>query len=461
MRYEYDSIDRLVREDNKKLGLTVLFAYDNCGNIISRRQTSFTLKENVEECDFTETLYSYDGDELLSFGAEMCEYDEIGNPKIYRGKTVAWEKGRQMTAYDGNTFSYDGQGRRISKNSITYTYDGSGRLVASSNGLEYLYDNAGVFAVKHSNATYFYRKDAQGNIIALLDSNGSVVVRYVYDAWGNHAVLGTDGNDISDANHIGILNPFRYRGYFYDEETGLYYLKTRYYDPETGRFITIDGIEYLDPETINGLNLYAYCGNNPVMYTDPNGTAKWWEWLLGIVIIIGAVALSVVTAGLAAPVSAAVGGGLLGAIVGGAVAGAVGGAITGFAFSVASQGIANGFNNINWGQVGEDTLFGALSGAFAGGVFGGIKYVANAGKIASMVTKIGPGEKKFYDFLKHGIKLSNIVKKGLPYMSNPQKNYYIAQLFVDGIYLAGKSLLKSLYNNIIKENVDALFGRAT
>ena len=287
------------------------------------------------------------------------------------------------------------------------------------------------------------------------------MVEYKYDSWGNHAVLGTDGNDISDANHIGILNPFRYRGYFYDVETGLYYLQTRYYDPETGRFITIDGIEYLDPETINGLNLYAYCGNNPVMYTDPNGTAKWWEWLLGIVIIIGAVALSVVTAGLAAPVSAAVGGGLLGAIVGGAVAGAVGGAITGFAFSVASQGIANGFNNINWGQVGEDTLFGALSGAFAGGVFGGIKYVANAGKIASMVTKIGPGEKKFYDFLKHGIKLSNIVKKGLPYMSNPQKNYYIAQLFVDGIYLAGKSLLKSLYNNIIKENVDALFGRAT
>ncbi len=105
VRYEYDSIDRLTREDNKKLGTTVLFAYDNCGNIISRRQTSFTLKTNVEECEFTETLYSYDGDELLSFGAEMCEYDEIGNPKIYRGKTVAWEKGRQMAAYDA--FAYD------------------------------------------------------------------------------------------------------------------------------------------------------------------------------------------------------------------------------------------------------------------------------------------------------------------------------------------------------------------
>lgn len=104
----------------------------------------------MEECEFTETLYSYDGDELLSFGAEMCEYDEIGNPKIYRGKSAAWEKGRRMTAYDGNTFTYDGQGRRISKNSITYTYDGSGRLIASSNGLKYLYDNTGVFSLKYN-----------------------------------------------------------------------------------------------------------------------------------------------------------------------------------------------------------------------------------------------------------------------------------------------------------------------
>ncbi len=99
------------------------------------------------------------------------------------------------------------------------------------------------------------------------------MVKYVYDAWGNHAVLDDAGNDITEnAVHIGNLNPFRYRGYFYDVETELYYLQTRYYDPEVGRFITIDGIEYLDPESINGLNLYAYCGDNPVMFTDPNGT---------------------------------------------------------------------------------------------------------------------------------------------------------------------------------------------
>lgn len=110
---------------------------------------------------------------------------------------------------------------------------------------------------------------------------------YAYDAWGNHAVLDANGNDISDdLTNIGNLNPFRYRGYFYDTETELYYLQTRYYDPEVGRFIMIDSVEYLDPESINGLNLYAYCGNNPVMFTDPNGTTKWWEWLLGALVCV-------------------------------------------------------------------------------------------------------------------------------------------------------------------------------
>ena len=115
------------------------------------------------------------------------------------------------------------------------------------------------------------RKVAQGNIIALLDNAGGVVVQYVYDAWGNHAVLDENGNDLTDSSHIGNRNPFRYRGYFYDEETGLYYLQTRYYDPEIGRFLNMDDVSYADPEQFHGLNLYAYCGNDPVNNIDPTG----------------------------------------------------------------------------------------------------------------------------------------------------------------------------------------------
>ena len=93
------------------------------------------------------------------------------------------------------------------------------------------------------------------------------MVKYTYDAWGNHTVT-----DYTEFN-LGNINPIRYCGYYYDAETGLYYLKSRYYDPQTGRFISMDDISYLDPETIGGANLYAYCLNNPVMYVDPSGHA--------------------------------------------------------------------------------------------------------------------------------------------------------------------------------------------
>ena len=118
---------------------------------------------------------------------------------------------------------------------------------------------------------YFYRRDALGNVTALLDKNGNTVVKYVYDAWGNHKVLDANGVEITDTTHIGRLNPFRYRGYYYSEDLGLYYLKSRFYDSELGRFISPDTIDYLTPDTINGLNLYAYCNNNPVMNVDPSG----------------------------------------------------------------------------------------------------------------------------------------------------------------------------------------------
>ena len=111
--------------------------------------------------------------------------------------------------------------------------------------------------------TYLCRKDLQGNIIALIDTNGNEVVQYWYDAWGNQLATGN--------STLANINPFRYRSYYYDTETGLYYLNSRYYDPSIGRFINADDISYIQPEQINGLNLFAYCGNNPVMHTDNEG----------------------------------------------------------------------------------------------------------------------------------------------------------------------------------------------
>ena len=105
----------------------------------------------------------------------------------------------------------------------------------------------------------------QGDIVAVYDGNGTKYGEYAYDAWGKCSI-------IYDKDGIATKNPYRYRGYYLDKETDLYYLNSRYYDPEVGRFLSADSLGYMDPERVNGLNLYAYCNNNPVMYIDPDGT---------------------------------------------------------------------------------------------------------------------------------------------------------------------------------------------
>ena len=154
------------------------------------------------------------------------------------------------------------------------------------------------------------------------------MVEYKYDSWGNHAVLDANGADLTDATHIGNRNPFRYRGYFYDVETGLYYLQTRYYDPEIGRFVTIDDLSYAAPENLHGLNLYAYCLNNPVMYVDPTGHAPWWSWLISGLQVLGGMALCLVPGAQGIGVGFVVGGtlGLISNAVSPAIAQAIGGA---------------------------------------------------------------------------------------------------------------------------------------
>ena len=293
-RYEYDALNRLTREDNKLFGKTWTYFYDDNGNIIEKRTYSYTLCDtsDLEEKSYTydENLYSTVGDRVERVNGYFVTYDNIGRVSQYKLMDCTWNRGK-LVGLGSNSFAYDYKGRRISKNGITFTYDSQGRLVEQSNGIKFIYDDTGVAGMIQGGSLYLYEKDAQGNIISLLDSLGFVVVRYEYDAWGVCKVYDANGNVITQHDSVDD-NPFRYRGYYYDVETGLYYLPARYYDPTTGRFISADDREYADPETINGLNLYAYCGNNPVMNVDPSGhfvlTATMIWAAIGIGAAIGA-----------------------------------------------------------------------------------------------------------------------------------------------------------------------------
>ncbi len=236
----------------------------------------------------------------------------MGNPTTYRGKALTFTLCHLVSSFDGTAFVYDGDGNRVKKTpqegTATEYFHADGTLYKEKFGVDtilYYRDEDGeICSFMLNYSPYILRKNVQGDVIALCDSNGAVVARYVYDAWGNHKVLNPDGTKNTSTGFIGNINPIRYRGYYYDKDLGLYWLKTRFYDPQTGRFISPDSVEYLDPETLGGINLYAYCNNNPVMNVDPNGTMpKWLKWVIGGAVIVGLGIATIATGGAAAGVA--------------------------------------------------------------------------------------------------------------------------------------------------------------
>ena len=201
----------------------------------------------------------------------------------------------------------------------------------------------------YNGTRYFYVFNAQNDITHLVDDTGNVVASYLYDAWGNHQVFDANGVENTNADFIGNINPIRYRGYYFDVETNLYYLNSRYYDPDVGRFISLDAVDYLAPDSIHGLNLFAYCFNNPIMYADPSG-----HFVISALLasLIGATLLSATISGtVSGGVSAAKAGGNFGDVLKGMGKGFINGLVFGGAVSLALIG---GF------AVGSSTILGSF-----------------------------------------------------------------------------------------------------
>ena len=255
-------------------------------------------------------------DLLTKYNGKAITYDGIGNMLTYNGSTYTW-MGRELRKITNgsNTYSYkyNADGIRTSKTvngTTTEFFLNGSQILAQKTGdsvMRFFYDSTGK-RVGFANGTmlFYYLYNLQGDVVAIVRAaTGQVVAKYSYDAWGNCTVTNATGYAVGDKN------PFRYRGYYYDTETGFYYVSSRYYDPEIGRFINADDIAYLGMGGLTSYNLFAYCGNNPVMGYDPYGTFDWSSfgkgagWLaIGITAIC--VGVSVLTCGVAAPAMMAV-----------------------------------------------------------------------------------------------------------------------------------------------------------
>ena len=322
---------------------------------------------------------------MTSYNGQSITYDEIGNPLTYRdGMTMTWT-GRQLTTLTQNgktaSYRYDADGLRLEKTAggVTTQYQYvNGQLLGEkrSNGviLRYTYDALGALSgIQYTNGggtwhNYIVRCTLSGDVDQIFSTSGKLVARYIYDTWGSTlSVIDSNGKAITDPLHIANINPIRYRGYYYDAETGLYYLQSRYYDTTTRRFLNADS-QLNTKDGVLGCNVFSYCLNNPVNMIDQTGNwPKWVEKAVKVASVAVAVVAVVVT--VAAVSAFTAGTGSAAAVYGATIL--LGAALSGINGGVANASKGNSYAN---GYIG-----GAVSGAtqaaasrFVGGtVWGG------------------------------------------------------------------------------------------
>ncbi len=293
LSYEYDNEERITRVTDSVDGITK-YTYDALGQLSTEEHCpngadEFVTVNSMTYDDYGNIRikngiqYGYDTiwrDKLTAVGNQSITYDAQGNPTSYLGHTLAWEKGRQLKSFDTISYTYNANGIRTSKTVDGVRHDfmlDGGKILSEIWGdylLEALYDNEdSVCGIIYHGTPYYFLKNLQGDIIAITDQNGDTVARYTYDAWGVPTIT-FDSTECT----VATVNPFRYRGYYYDTETGLYYLQSRYYNPTVGRFVNGDeGIVLLTTNHISlEKNLFAYCYNTVTNLSDITGYQPRW-----------------------------------------------------------------------------------------------------------------------------------------------------------------------------------------
>ena len=279
--YQYDALGQLVRTNDPfdstagVQGTTWVYSYNQGGNILRKAAYPFTEEETVSEAAVHTDTYTYGSagwkDQLTAYNNVSITYDAIGNPLNDGEWTYTWQHGRQLASMskDGETvsFVYNEDGLRVQKTSTNtgttkYTMHGKNivHLMNGNDELHFFYDAQGrVAVVDYNGESYRYMHNLQGDVIALADMDGNKVVEYWYDAWGRP--LSKTG---MMADTLGTVQPFRYKGYVWDEEIDFYYLRSRYYRPTWCRFVNAD--------IIVSDNMFAYTHSSPVIKYDLNGT---------------------------------------------------------------------------------------------------------------------------------------------------------------------------------------------
>ena len=309
-KYHYDASGQLIREENPVQRKTFVYQYDEGGNLLEVKSYPMTDSAESEGSGTVEKTFTYGStwkDQLAAVTMDgktrTFTYDANGNMLSDGKYTYSWTKGSLLEKVTGNgleaVYTYDASGIRTSKkvNGTTTEYltAGGSVLGEKKNGVwqYYLYDGDGqLFAISYKGSDYYYIRDNLRAITGLVDANGAAVVNYRYDNWGR--MLDITG---SMAESLGKDNPYRYKGYCYDEETGMYYLKSRYYAPEICRFISADDISAMldSPMSLWDKNLYVYCDNDPVNKKDDDGEIADFV-AMGIIGAVANVGISFITA---------------------------------------------------------------------------------------------------------------------------------------------------------------------